>query len=40
MGALTTEQKKSLAKELYIQGTYTYAVTALVEFFLAAALLE
>ncbi len=28
MGALTTEQKKSLAKELYIQGTYTYAEIA------------
>ena len=28
MGALTTEQKKSLAKELYIQGAYTYAEIA------------
>lgn len=28
MGALTIEQKKSLAKELYIQGTYTYAEIA------------
>lgn len=28
MGALTSEQKKSLAKELYIQGTYTYAEIA------------
>ncbi|MBE6234761.1 MAG: hypothetical protein E7112_00830 [Bacteroidales bacterium] len=28
MGTLTTEQKKSLAKELYIQGTYTYAEIA------------
>lgn len=28
MGALTTDQKKSLAKELYIQGTYTYAEIA------------
>lgn len=28
MGTLTTDQKKSLAKELYIQGTYTYAEIA------------
>lgn len=28
MGALTSEQKKSLAKELYIQGTYTFAEIA------------
>lgn len=28
MGALTIEQKKSLAKELYIQGAYTYAEIA------------
>lgn len=28
MGTLTTEQKKSLAKELYIQGYYTYAEIA------------
>ena len=28
MGVLTTEQKKDLAKELYIQGTYTYAEIA------------
>ena len=28
MGALTSEQKKSLAKELYIGGTYTFAEIA------------
>lgn len=28
MGTLTTDQKKNLAKELYIQGAYTYAEIA------------
>ena len=28
MGTLTTDQKKGLAKELYIQGTYTFAEIA------------